>query len=48
MAGGTPAQVLSNPRVISSYLGTNEAVVHRSGGRGATSSYSGGRAPQGW
>jgi ABC-type branched-subunit amino acid transport system ATPase component/ABC-type branched-subunit amino acid transport system permease subunit len=48
IAGGTPAQVLSNPRVISSYLGTNEAVVHRSGGRGATSSYSGGRAPQGW
>ena len=48
IAGGTPAQVLSNPRVISSYLGTNEDVVHRSGGRrGASSSYSGGR-PQQW
>jgi ABC-type branched-subunit amino acid transport system ATPase component/ABC-type branched-subunit amino acid transport system permease subunit len=45
IAGGTPAQVLSNPRVISSYLGTNEDVVHRSGGRRA-SSYSGGRPPQ--
>jgi branched-chain amino acid transport system ATP-binding protein len=46
IAGGTPAQVLSNPRVISSYLGTNEDVVHRSGGRRASSSYSGGRPPQ--
>jgi len=45
IAGGTPAQVLSNPRVISSYLGTNEDVVHRSGGRRASSSYSGGRPP---
>ena len=46
IAGGTPAQVLSNPRVISSYLGTNEDVVHRSGGRpGASSSYSS-RQPQ--
>ena len=31
IAGGTPAQVLSDPLVISSYLGTNEDVVHRSG-----------------
>ncbi len=47
IAGGTPAQVLSNPRVISSYLGTNEDVVHRSGGRrGASSSYSGSRPPR--
>jgi ABC-type branched-subunit amino acid transport system ATPase component/ABC-type branched-subunit amino acid transport system permease subunit len=46
IAGGTPAHVLSNPRVISSYLGTNEDVVHRSGGRRASSSYSGGRPPQ--
>jgi ABC-type branched-subunit amino acid transport system ATPase component/ABC-type branched-subunit amino acid transport system permease subunit len=33
IAGGTPSQVLSDPRVITSYLGTNEDVVHRSGGR---------------
>src|SRR5690606_19294625 len=33
IAGGTPHQVLSDPRVISSYLGTNEDVVHRSGQR---------------
>jgi ABC-type branched-subunit amino acid transport system ATPase component len=39
IAGGTPTQVLSDPRVISSYLGTNGDVVRRSGRR-ATSSYS--------
>ena len=36
IAGGTPSQVLSDHRVISSYLGTNEDVVHRwaaAGGR---------------
>jgi ABC-type branched-subunit amino acid transport system ATPase component len=44
IAGGTPSQVLSNPRVITSYLGTNDDVVHRSGRRG--SSYSAGSQPQ--
>ena len=39
IAGGTPSQVLSDPRVVTSYLGTNEDVVHRSGGR-RSSSYS--------
>jgi ABC-type branched-subunit amino acid transport system ATPase component/ABC-type branched-subunit amino acid transport system permease subunit len=37
IAGGTPHQVLSDPRVITSYLGTNEDVVHRSGGRRGSS-----------
>ena len=40
IAGGTPDQVLADPRVISSYLGTNEDVVLRSGGRPGSSSYS--------
>jgi branched-chain amino acid transport system ATP-binding protein len=43
--GGTPGQVLSDPRVITSYLGTNEDVVHRSGGRRG-SSYSSGPQPR--
>jgi ABC-type uncharacterized transport system ATPase subunit len=45
IAGGTPSQVLSDPRVITSYLGTNEDVVHRSGLRRG-SSYSGGSPPR--
>jgi ABC-type branched-subunit amino acid transport system ATPase component/ABC-type branched-subunit amino acid transport system permease subunit len=45
IAGGTPSQVLSDHRVITSYLGTNEDVVHRSGGRRG-SSYSAGHQPQ--
>ena len=45
IAGGTPSQVLSDPRVITSYLGTNEDVVHRSGGRRG-SSYSSPAPPQ--
>jgi len=44
IAGGTPSQVLSDHRVITSYLGTNEDVVHRSGGRRG-SSYSAGYSP---
>ena len=43
--GGTPGQVLSDPRVITSYLGTNEDVVHRSGGRRG-SLYSSGPQPR--
>ncbi len=46
IAGGTPSQVLSDPRVISSYLGTNEDVVHRSGGRRGSSYSSGAQQPQ--
>ena len=45
IAGGTPSQVLSDHRVITSYLGTNEDVVHRSGGRRRGSSYSAGPQP---
>jgi ABC-type branched-subunit amino acid transport system ATPase component/ABC-type branched-subunit amino acid transport system permease subunit len=46
IAGGTPSQVLSDPRVISSYLGTNEDVVHRSGGRRGSSYSSSPPQPQ--
>jgi ABC-type branched-subunit amino acid transport system ATPase component/ABC-type branched-subunit amino acid transport system permease subunit len=48
IAGGTPSQVLSDHRVITSYLGTNEDVVHRSGGRRGSSyssAYSTGYGP---
>jgi hypothetical protein len=30
IAHGTPDEVVTNPRVVSGYLGTDEAVVHRS------------------
>ena len=33
IATGTPEQVLNHPRVIESYLGTNEAAINRSGAR---------------
>jgi ABC-type branched-subunit amino acid transport system ATPase component/ABC-type branched-subunit amino acid transport system permease subunit len=47
IAGGTPQQVLSDHRVITSYLGTNEDVVHRSGMRRG-SSYSAGAGEPRW
>ena len=35
IAKGPPAEVLAHPRVIASYLGTNEAAIRRSGTRAA-------------
>ena len=32
---GRPDEVLTHPRVVESYLGTNEATIHRSGTNGA-------------
>ena len=33
IATGTPDEVLSHPRVIASYLGTDEATIERSGSK---------------
>jgi branched-chain amino acid transport system ATP-binding protein len=37
IARGTPAEVLAHPRVISSYLGSDEATIQRSGRSGGSS-----------
>jgi ABC-type branched-subunit amino acid transport system ATPase component len=34
IASGDPGHVVNDPRVVASYLGTDEAAISRSGGRG--------------
>jgi energy-coupling factor transporter ATP-binding protein EcfA2 len=36
IAEGAPANVRNNPRVIASYLGTDERAINRSGAKGET------------
>jgi branched-chain amino acid transport system ATP-binding protein len=36
IAAGTPGEVVSHPRVVASYLGTNEAAIARSGSSTST------------
>jgi ABC-type branched-subunit amino acid transport system ATPase component len=46
IATGTPDEVLEHPRVVESYLGTNEAAINRSGATPASDSSSGYAAGQ--
>jgi ABC-type uncharacterized transport system ATPase subunit len=34
IAAGDPSEVVHDPRVVASYLGTNQAAISRAGGRG--------------
>jgi ABC-type branched-subunit amino acid transport system ATPase component len=45
IASGTPEEVLEHPRVVESYLGTNDAAINRSGARGSATSSSSRKSP---